>query len=161
MLPKEIVAIDPGNTKSAWLIYRPEQQNIGTAEIVDNEILLRQLYNIDPTDRIFLIEMVQCYGMAVGKSIFETVFWIGRFWESLGDAKKELVYRSDVKMALCNSMRAKDTNIRQALLDRFPAEGGGKTPQIGIKSQPGPLFGISKDLWSALAIAVAYTEKNG
>ena len=156
---KEIVAIDPGTTHSAWLIYRPEQHNIGTAEIIANEVLLRQLYNIDPADRVFLIEMVACYGMAVGKTVFETVFWIGRFWESLGDVKKELVYRSDVKMALCNSMRAKDSNIRQALLDKFPSTGGGKTPQIGTKKQPGPLYGISKDLWAALAIAVTYKEK--
>ena len=68
------------------------------------------------------------------------------------------VYRSEVKMKLCHSMRAKDGNIRQAIIDRYPATGGGAIPQIGTKNQPGPLYGISKDLWSALAVAITYEE---
>ena len=68
------------------------------------------------------------------------------------------IYRMDVKMYLCNNTRAKDGNIRQAIIDRYPANGGGKTPQIGTKKHPGPLYGVSKDVWSALAVAIYCAE---
>jgi hypothetical protein len=43
-------------------------------------------------------------------------------------------------------MRAKDANIRQALLDLIG-------PQ-GTKAQPGPTYGIKSHTWAALAVAV-------
>ena len=54
----------------------------------------------------------------------------------------------------CNSAAAKDTNIRQALIDHY---GGSKAEAIGVKAKPGPLYGIKADEWSALAIAL-YVE---
>jgi len=59
--------------------------------------------------------------------------------------------RRAVKLALCGDSRAKDANIRQALIDRF-----GGSAAIGRKTAPGPLYGISRDVWSALAIAVTF-----
>lgn len=47
-------------------------------------------------------------------------------------------------------LAAKDANVRQALINRF----GGKDAAIGRKAAPGPLYGISRDMRSALAIAV-------
>ncbi len=60
--------------------------------------------------------------------------------------------RRAVKLALCGDSRAKDANIRQALIDRF-----GGSAAVGRKAAPGPLYGISRDVWSALAIAVTYS----
>jgi len=58
----------------------------------------------------------------------------------------------DVKMHLCNSSRAKDSNIRQALIDRFE-------PDLPPKCRPkGILKGISKDCWQALALAVYWWD---
>ena len=59
-------------------------------------------------------------------------------------------------MYLCNSMRAKDSNIRQAILDRYPTTGGGKCPQVGTKKEPGPLYGVSKDVWAAIGVGLTY-----
>jgi len=61
-------------------------------------------------------------------------------------ARMRLVPRRDVKMHLCSSVRAKDGNIRQALIDRFGAD--------GTKRKPVPLAGISQHRWAALAVAV-------
>ncbi len=99
--------------------------------------------------------MIACYGMPVGAETFETCVWIGRFIEA-ANTDPALVFRKDVKMHLCHTMRAKDANIRQALLDLFPATGGGKTPQVGTKKQPGPLFGVKSHAWAALAVAVTF-----
>lgn len=102
------------------------------------------------------IEMIACYGMPVGAETFQTCLWIGRFlqiWEQAG-GQTRLCYRRDIKLHLCGSARAKDGNIRQALLDRF----GGRDMAQGKKKYPGPLYGISGHLWSALAVAVYAME---
>jgi hypothetical protein len=57
-----------------------------------------------------------------------------------------LVFRRDVKLHLCDSPRAKDGNVRQALLDRLG-------PQ-GTKKAPGPTYGVKSHEWAALAVAV-------
>ena len=57
-----------------------------------------------------------------------------------------LVYRKDVKLHLCGSPRAKDPNIRQALLD--------KLGPVGTKRQPGPCYGVKSHAWAALGVAV-------
>ena len=148
-----IIAIDPGPEQSAMVIY-------GSAKIFhgiypNKEVLERLSYgNSDITH--LAIEMVACYGMAVGAEVFETCVWIGRFIQQW-NKPYTLVYRRDVKLHLCQSARAKDANIRQALLDRF---GGSRDKAIGNKSNPGPLYGISSHLWSALAVAVTYEDTN-
>ena len=95
--------------------------------------------------------------MAVGQEVFRTVHWAGRFTEAAESQRHtvEQLTRREVKLHLCGSMRAKDPNIRQVLLDRF----GGDDAR-GTKAHPGPLYGIANDVWSALAIAVVYTEQH-
>lgn len=95
--------------------------------------------------------------MPVGKEVFDTCLWIGRFMETWS-SQCQLVYRKDIKIHLCGTVRAKDANVRQALIDRHEPTGGGKVPQIGTKQKPGPLYGIKKDVWSALAVAVYYDD---
>lgn len=76
--------------------------------------------------------MIASYGMAVGKEVFETCVWIGRFIEiaRFKNIEVEYIYRKDEKMNLCNSMKAKDSNIRQALIDRFGEVGTKKNPRL-------------------------------
>jgi hypothetical protein len=64
--------------------------------------------------------------------------------------------RATVKAHLCRSAKAKDSNVRQALIDLF----GGKENAIGTKKTPGPLYGISGDVWAALAVAVTWYDAN-
>jgi hypothetical protein len=153
-----IIAIDPGPTQSAVLVFDgayPDQP-ISRAEILPNDRVLREMrLNLRQHT---VIEMVASYGMAVGKDVFETVYWIGRFAQAA--PSHDRIFRLDCKMHLCHDSRAKDTNIRQALIDRFPATGGGKVPQVGTKAQPGPLYGIKSHLWAALAVAVTWSDRH-
>jgi len=162
-----ILAIDPGTTKSAYVVYEWSGHAIGSVfahGIYNNEDMLSVIATT-PHDHL-AIEMVASYGMAVGKTVFETCVWIGRFIQK--DSQQWLnppsdgwytkIYRKDVKMHLCGSLRAKDANVRQAIIDRYPATGGGKTPQVGTKSKPGPLYGVSNDVWAALGVAITYRD---
>jgi len=168
-----ILAIDPGTVQSAWVLFgdgRPERFGIDP-----NDALLCALRNgalpdgpglmrligafgdgVTKAPTVAVIEQVASYGMAVGAEVFETVRWAGRFEEALHPTPVVLLPRMAVKMHLCGNSRAKDPNIRQALLDRF----GGKAA-TGTKKAPGPLYGIHADLWAALAIAVTYADLHG
>jgi hypothetical protein len=150
-----ILAIDPGTEKSAWIQY--DEGRILAMGISPNYELLGDLHNVSA---LVVIEMIASQGMAVGKTTFETVCWIGRFAEqscqSIRSFGPKRIYRSDVKLHLCGSMRAKDANIRQALIDRF---GPSKGQAIGLKKAPGPLYGVKSHLWAALAVAVTASDR--
>jgi hypothetical protein len=148
-----ILAIDPGPTKSAWVIYNPESpEPIVNMNIDDNEFLLVKFFDCDFESYVDLvvIEMIASFGMPVGAEVFETCLWIGRFIQLFNRLPVHKVYRRDAKHHLCNSSKAKDANIRQALIDKVG-------PQ-GTKKKPGPTFGVHADLWSALAVAVTFWE---
>lgn len=112
---------------------------------------------------ILALESVASYGMAVGAEVFETCVWSGRFLQRWEDARgpsaevrpSQRIYRREVKLHLCGSSRAKDPNVRQALIDRY---GPGKDVAIGRKATPGPLYGVTSHVWSALAVAVTADE---
>lgn len=147
-----LLAIDPGPAQSAavWL----NGESIQMAVIYPNDDLLESIrcdgvFNKPPEHLV--IEMIASYGMPVGKEVFETCVWIGRFIEAFNGQNHSLIYRKDVKVHLCGSMKAKDGNIRQALIDRLGP--------IGTKKNPGPCYGISKDMWSALAVALTWRDK--
>lgn len=145
-----ILAIDPGTTQSGFVILDGDRV-VSSGTLPNAEALAL----VAGHTGIVAIEMFASYGMSVGKEVFESVRWIGRFQQaSLAPEAVRLVYRRDVKLHLCGNVRAKDPNIRQSLLDMFASTGGGKTPQIGTKGQPGPLYGVTSHAWSALAVAV-------
>jgi hypothetical protein len=130
------------------------------AKIVNGELLSHILVLClgEEIDRV-VIEMISSYGMPVGKEVFETVFWIGRYYE-LADLhldNVDRVYRKDVKMHLCNSTRAKDGNISQALRDRFAynVPNRGK----GYKKSPAFFYGFRDDIWQAYALGVCYLDQ--
>ena len=153
----KILGVDPGPEESAWVIYNDRDEKIMGMGIESNYLIRKMDFysQLDKWVDITVIEMIASYGMAVGEEVFNTCVWIGRFMEIFHNIDPILVYRKDVKMHLCNSMRAKDTNIRQALIDRF---GGTIKKAKGKKNSPGPLYGIHDDIWSALAVAITYAE---
>ena len=153
----KILAIDPGPVQSAWVSYYTDSRVVDAHGIAKNCEVKREIIAKGHAWQWLAIEMVQSYGMAVGRSVFETVFWTGRFAEAWS-GPFDLIYRSDVKMCLCHDSRANDANIRAAIIDRYPATGGGKRPAIGTKAKPGPLYGIKADEWSALAVALCWVD---
>lgn len=155
-----VLAIDPGTEQSAWVHLRdgvPVRFGLDANRVVRRECEYAQTLGLDGV----AIEMVASYGMPVGREVFETVFWIGRFFDSLTrcnipEDKITRIERMQVKNAICHSSKANDSSIRQALIDRF----GGKEKAVGNKAKPGPLYGLKADLWAALAVGVTWLEMN-
>ena len=157
----QILAIDPGNIKSGYVIVEYNDTDITKVLQVgklDNDDLMQIIAESGNID--FAIEMIAGMGMAVGQEVFDTCVWIGRFWEralTRNYRTMEYIYRRDEKLCLCGSPRAKDANIRQALVDRYaPTQPGyGK----GTKKSPGFFYGFSADMWTAMAVATTYYDK--
>jgi hypothetical protein len=156
-----LLAIDPGPERTAVVLM--DGKCIEAMLLDDNDYVRSWLLKRFMGQCRCVIEMVSCYGMPVGRSIFDTCVWIGRFSEALIEmgCTVEFIERPAVKLHLCNSRRAKDPNVRQAVIDRFPATGGGAVPQIGTKAAPGPLYGVRKDLWAAVALGLTAQEQEG
>ncbi len=153
----KILALDPGPVRSALVSLDGDE--VRWTQIAPNADIRNELRAT--VGEVLVIEQIESFGMAVGREVFETVYWAGRFAEAWED--KEPKYqpclahrlpRRAVKLHLCGTSRAKDGNIRQALIDRY----GGKEAAIGRKAQPGPLYGIKADLWAALALGVVWQD---
>jgi len=152
-----ILSIDPGTTQSAFVLLdknlKPVEFGKYVNENVRSEIRrLTRLHYIAGKPVAVAIEMVASYGMPVGVEVFETCVWIGRFAEMAEQCGSlvNFVYRKDEKTNLCGSMKAKDGNIRQALIDRFGP--------VGTKKNQGWFYGVSKDVWAAVAVGVTYHD---
>ena len=157
-----ILAIDPGNVQSGYCVIGPSYKPMDFDK-VNNETLASNLermfygFGIDEV----VIEMIGHYGtaMAPGKTVFDTCVWIGRFIQITEDCNLPctLIKRKVVATHICDSPKAKDSNVTQALVDRFaPYQGNyGK----GTKKEPGFFYGFAKDIWQAYALGVTYMDR--
>jgi hypothetical protein len=153
-----ILSIDPGTECSAWCLFETHDNKLVRFGQCPNAEVLAA---IDETGaKRLIVEMFRSYGNVMGDTVLQTCVWIGRFvqeWETKTGLPFELIPRKTVVTQICQNPRANDSNVRQALLDRF-GRGQGKRVAVGTIAAPGPLFGVKNDIWSALAIAVSWSE---
>ena len=151
-----VLAIDPGSEKSAWTIFDPERKEPIAFSISENRELLSWIRRFKIGDIDWLvIEIVKSYGNVMGDSILHTVEWIGRFSEAYGDGPICRLSRKEIATNLCGRPQAKDKNIRQAVIDFY----GGQKKAIGLKKSPGVIYGAKKDIFSALAVALVFSDQ--
>ena len=139
-----IIGIDPGNTHSAGVVL--ENWAISEKIYLENDKFIAWVaFWSQERNPLFYCEMIASYGMAVGRTVFETCVMIGRILQVAPGTQR--VTRIQVKSTLCHSAKAKDANVRQALIDIYGPP--------GTKKAPGGTYGISGDMWAALAVATA------
>jgi hypothetical protein len=150
-----VLAIDPGCAESAYVIVDADCKSVEIGKV--GNYFMRDIVRREKKDyRVqVVVEMISSYGMPVGREVFETCVAIGRFVEIARTA--ELVSRSEVKLHVCGSARAKDGNVRTALIDRFATHDlkNGK----GTKKNPDWFYGFRADVWQAYALAVTYIDR--
>ena len=156
-----VLAIDPGNTESAYVIIDADCRPLDFGKLPNRDLLAAiQAYRGEWDVDQVAIEMVASYGMAVGADVFETCVWIGRFYRHIEGVllrEPELVKRHPVKLHHCHDSRAKDSNIIQALVDRFAP--GEPNRGKGTKAGPGWFYGFAADIWQAYALAVYVADQ--
>lgn len=162
MSDRYILAIDPGNEQSAFVLCDPDLKPVVFGK---NENELMYVLMIDAISLILrsperklqiVIEDIENHGMPVGRTTFDTLKWIGRLMERFKDLDVAFIYRSQEKMTICHHPRANDATIKQALIDRFAPN----TPNYGkgSKKNPGWFHGFRADVWQAYAVAVTYHD---
>lgn len=170
---KYVFGIDPGTTESGYAIVNNLYQIID-ADKVDNDWLLNKLkVEISlKTLSCVVIESIQSYGSAFGKSTIETCYFIGRLIQVCEERKMEykLIPRPEYGKAIIGSNKVNDALIRSALENRFGSYDKGKSEKklkSGIVKQEaipnGPLYKLSgaSDKRSAYALACYYKDVYG
>lgn len=146
-----VLAIDPGSEQSAYVLI--EDGVLKWHGKHANQLIVELISHEWPYVPV-VFEQIASYGMPVGAEVFETVFWTGRFFEAVVQHGQyphpQRIPRREVKLHLCQSARAKDSNVRTALIDRF----GGKA----CIKKGGSLYGLKADEWQALALAVTWWD---
>lgn len=172
-----ILGIDPGSEKTGLCIFRPASYRVEDPCILPNSEVLRYL-SMKLTEkrpktvqvRWVVQELISSYGFSVGRSVFETVRWNGRFTQhlcSIAENNPELrfsvlgVPRFRIKQVVCNSKaKRNDASVIDALKRKFYARH--RVPKEFYKPGRrgcGPLKEVKGDAWQALAAAVAFAEQ--
>lgn len=157
-----ILSFDPGNEFTAYCLIDDDRRPVEHGKVKNEEALdyIYKFYNTHARELdAVVIEMVASYGMAVGASVFQTCVMIGRLTEaarSVG-ADVDYIYRMEEKTTICHDSKAKDTNIRQALIDRFAQHD--KKNGKGTKKNPDWFYGFAKDVWQSYAVGITWIDK--
>jgi len=182
VLTGNILGLDPGNLQSGWVIYDPRELNVPWSGTTPNEDLKTQLEVFSETCSLMVMETMRPRGMPTSLQEMETLIWSGRFIEAWNRPYR-MVYRDKAKLHLCGKMAAKDTNVRQALIDRFGgndiAIGGERCAKCKGKGwfgagrpvcqecdgkqwahPPGCLHKVSSHSWPALAVALTWIDQH-
>jgi hypothetical protein len=155
-MPENLVAIDPGPVESGYVCI--DAGEVWRAGQAPNEEILTDFAFACPTATV-VMEWLNSMGMAVGQSVFNTCREIGRMQQhfTAHGASVHMIQRNEVKATLVGrTVGVTDAVIRQRLIDMFPATGGGKVPQVGVKADPGPLYLVKGHAWQALAAGLAW-----
>lgn len=136
-----VLAIDPGSTSSAWVLY--DGARILDHGYLRNDYLLARLrQRTFGVEYVTVIEQVEGFGLPAGAELFETVFWSGRFAQA--SRPFDRVKRKVVKRHLCGRTNVKDADVRAALTTRF----GGAFPVNFVSHR-----------YAALAVAVTWCDQ--
>ena len=149
---RRLLAIDPGSSESAYVILDERNYQVLAKGKIPNGDLAMAL----PVTERVAIEQIGHYGtgMPAGRDVFDTCRFIGRLEQVLitRGTPYELVLRATVKAHHTGAAKAKDSNVIQALVDRFAS--GQPNRGKGTKANPGYFYGFAADIWQAMALAV-------
>jgi hypothetical protein len=146
----KILAIDPGTTQSAFVVWDTDRQEfIGLKMgIVDNDLLLKSIDEYAVDADLIAIEAVQNYGFQMGRTTIETIMFTGALRQESSVMCSWATVKLYGRPTIKGHFNAKnDATIRSSLRMRY-----------GEARKGEKLEGVKKDIWSALALAVALTE---
>lgn len=144
----DIIALDPGNTRTGWISLTEDDSVVGHMKVHGHghtpNIHIRQAFAAFREchdDKTLLIECPRPAGQLMSAETMETLVEIGRFLQMWRGAWS-FVFRVDVKKNLLGAAKGKDSQVTQALKDRFGGEsravGGKKCDRCKGKKVVGP-----------------------
>lgn len=166
-----LLAIDPGPEYSAYVALSPGGTVLAKG-ILCNEAqdaqggqsMLEIAREYANCAYLAVIELPVARGQRVGNEVFTTCRWVGRFEQAWNEYcwpqhTMRTATRQEVVLYFCGAnLRGADGAVRQVLIDRY---GPGKDKAVGKKKTPGPLYGITADMWQALALGCYVVDTMG
>lgn len=151
---KPVFAIDAGDTLSGFAILEHKSKllripGMKTFGKVPNEEIL-ELIKMWHGRCDFAIEFPYPKNNTVPFEVFAMTAWVGRMEQVILDlgSTSTRIFRHRQKSVMCRSGAATDAMIRASVIDLL----GGK----GTKSNPGPTFGVTADVWQAIAVGITH-----
>jgi len=140
-----ILAIDPGTTESAYVIFNPEENKILGLGLLDNVLFTHKLMGLrKQRDLVMVLERIKSYGGMVGDSIFTTCAWSGIFVNTFGVDRVWLMGRREVLSRLDITGGSTDRQVRERVIAVL-----------------GNIKGMKKDVWQAAGLALAFASNSG
>ncbi len=148
-----VLGIDPGTTETGFAMVGRDTLAPLEADKLDNVQFLQTLPSLLVSAGEVVVEGIQSYGQAFGKTVIETCYVIGRIQQICADNKTpcHIYPRPEYARAICGTVKTNDAIIRRALITRF---GGDK------KGEPLYLLKGASDKRSAFAVAVYHCDKS-
>lgn len=142
-----ILAIDPSPTVHAWVMWDTDAhdfygQRMGLDLVGDLSGTSGQVFAIQAN--LVAIEFPQSYGINAGLSVFATAYQAGRIAEMVYPLQVGLFGRPTIKGQIGGR---NDAEINASLRMRY-----------GDTRKGSKLHGVKRDIWAALALAVALDE---
>jgi len=154
----KLLAIDSGNIQSAYIIFDTFENRVVKKNLLQNEEFLLKLKDLQ-FDEV-AIEKIVSLGMPIGNTTIDTIFFNGRLHEFFLNnffLKPNWYTRMDIRMHLCLTTRAKDGNVRAALINRF-GEPSTKKLSHNIYNELEDKIYFGTHFWSCLAVAMYHLE---
>ena len=158
----KILAIDPGPDACGLVVYCTDERRVlvaDKAKPTDDAVKLVSAMAVQGSAQLVACERVQSYGIS-GGSLLRTAEVYGRVLEraAFGGLQFRGLYRREVlrELDLLGARGNRDAAVRQRMIEMH---GGTKRAACGLKSAPGPLYGVSSHAWQALGLAVAVASR--
>jgi len=160
-----VIGCDPGETESAWVLYRTNHHEIERFGQDENAAVAVQLALYGKGGKVasLVIEMPANYGPAKGGApLYKTARWAGVFAHAFdpnrGQPSVVYVTRPEIVLHWCGRRSGfTKAQVAAATAERL----WGLTPRAakGTVKAPGPVHGFTGyDLWDALELAAWYAE---
>lgn len=158
MKEERILAIDPSYKGSTYILtegIKPVEFGI----LDNNNRLLAYLDENQTKIDTVLIESMTSFGQIAGKDVYETLIWIGRFYQKALYLRYTtyLVNRKAIVTWHCGVAKGGDTGVRKSLIGKYAIHDykSGK----GTKGNRDFFYGFHADIWQAFAITAYHYEK--
>lgn len=142
----QILGIDPG-PRSSGVVAWEEGAVVWAQQAMPNEEVREE---IKKGWDLVCLERIRAAYAHIGVSTVDTIWESARFYQLAIEWGISVWCASpdQVRQTVAGTTRARDSGVRQALLDLIG-------PQ-GVKRDPGPTYGVSKHAWRALAVIQAW-----
>ena len=146
-----ILGIDPGTTETGYCMVSKTTFLPVAADKISNDRLFETLPDLLSQVKEVIVEGIQSYGQAFGRTVIDTCYIIGRIQQVCVDHKVpcHIYPRPEYARAICGTVKTNDAILRRALITRF-----------GEDKKGGPLFHLkgATDKRSAFAVAVYHLD---